>query len=90
MTASRDLCIMACTFCRDRDFWHWMAALDPARVDRFDEAGAKAFVLSMCRVSSRSQLDTDPVAAQRFHTLVRTPFLEWKAAQSSTPSWIDQ
>lgn len=100
MTAPRDLCIMACTFCRDRDFWHWMASLAADGPDRFDESGAKAFILNLCCVSSRSQLDTDPTAGARFLSLVRDPFvewkrlgtdpfLEWKAAQT-IPDWIPQ
>lgn len=72
---------MACVFCRDRTFWRWMASLDRNGPDHFGEPGAKAFILTICRVSSRTQLDTDPAAGQRFLALVRDPYLAWKETQ---------
>lgn len=86
MTAprSRELCIMACVFCKDAQFQAWIGALSYGTSQgeiRVDEAGAKAFILSMCKVASRNELDTDPAAAVRFHELVRLPFLAWKEAQ---------
>lgn len=81
----RDLCIMACVFCKDPLFWAWLqqqieAVAGPLRT-KMDEAGAKAFITSRCRVSSRTALDTDPDAATRFHDLIRLPFIAWKEAQ---------
>lgn len=81
MTGRRDLCIMACIFCRDPDFWRWLevlAAADGKPQWKATEAGAKAFILSRCAVDSRNDLDRDPAAAERFHNLVRKPYLEWK------------
>jgi hypothetical protein len=83
--SNRDLCIMACVFCKDPHFWAWLdqgieAAAGPVAI-KMNEAGAKAFILARCKVKSRNDLDTDPVAAERFHKLIRLPFLEWKEAQ---------
>lgn len=75
----RDLCIMACVFCRDPEFQGWLASR--AGADRKDEAQAKAFILTACGVASRNDLDTNPAAAERFHELVRKPFLAWKERQ---------
>mgnify|MGYP001574530443 CR=1 FL=1 len=88
--SSRELCIMACVFCRDWAFQDW--AGEQARAKRMmftgdvdmltsDDRLAKFFILAEAGVSSRNELDTDPEAAQRFHDLVRKPFLEWKEAQ---------
>lgn len=71
---SRDLCIMACTFCRDPQFRQWMTREGPS----INEARAKEIILGVCGITSRNALDTDPAAAERFHELVRKPFLEWK------------
>lgn len=85
-TRTRELCIIACTFCRDPEFHRWLemlcaASLSPGTVASFGEDSAKEFILSLCAIGSRNELDTDPAAAQRFHRLVRLPFLEWKAQQ---------
>lgn len=73
----RDLCIMACAFCRNPDFLNYLREIDPKN-EQWTEAGAKEFVLTICQISSRSQLDREPQAARRFHELVRQPFLNWK------------
>lgn len=82
MTAprTRELCIMACVFCKDREFQKWLSDTTSLAT----EAEAKAVILSVCKVDSRNALDTDPIAAELFHELVRKPFLEWKASQSAT------
>lgn len=81
---SRDLCIMACIFCRDPQFHAWLAATTDLIKPR--DGQAKAFILRVCGVKSRNDLDRDPAAAQRFHELVRKPFLEWKEHQSTAPA----
>lgn len=75
MRPSRDLCIMACQFSRNRQFWQW------ANVQ--SEAAAKSEILTACGVASRNDLDTDPAAAERFHSLIRRPFIDWRDNQQS-------
>lgn len=75
----RDLCIMACVFCRDPKFFEWMQELD-GKGSVFVEKDAKTFILVACNVTSRNFLDTDTEAAERFHEYVRKPFLAWKEA----------
>ncbi len=72
------LCIMACTFCADPDFHAWV---DKFYSDCKTDAEAKAFILHTCGIDSRKQLDTNKIAATRFHTIIREPFLAWKDAQ---------
>ena len=76
---TRELCIMACVFCRDPAFRNF--ASQKLGGGFCSETQAKAFILTQCQITSRNELDTNPEAAQRFHDLVRKPFLEWKEAQ---------
>jgi hypothetical protein len=79
---SRELCIMACAFCRDPLFWEW---LNHAGIECKNSDDAKASVLDLSGdIGSRGQLDTDPAAAKRFHVMVRSPFVFWK--QERRPS----
>lgn len=72
---SRELCIMACAFCRDPLFWAW---LTEAHVTCSDAERAKTWILFTCGATSRKQLDTEQNTAQRFHQLVRAPFVLWR------------
>ncbi len=80
--SNRDLCIMACVFCKDPLFQRWIK--EQAEADGVDglswcsEAGAKAFILSLCRVESRNELDTNVHAGARFLEQVRAPYFAWK------------
>lgn len=80
MTGRRDLCIMACIFCKDPEFGRWIQSFAPDDLKSvpFSEEMAKAFMLDLCQIDSRNQLDINPRAAQRFHELVRKPYLAWK------------
>lgn len=81
--SNRDLRIMACTFCRDPQFQEWAQQQDPglsivAAGKSAREQSAKDFILVRCQVTSRNDLDLYAYAAERFHELVRKPFLAWK------------
>lgn len=80
---SRELCIMACTFCRDPVFWKW---LNHADIECASEAAAKDVVLDLCKVASRNHLDTNPAAAKLFHQLVRAPFVFWRQEHQDQPT----
>lgn len=77
---TRELCIMACAFCRYLDFRAYLQEIDP-RNEPWTEGGAKEFILVICGIGSRNELDQSIAAADKFHELVRKPFLEWRAAQ---------
>lgn len=70
------LCIMACTFCADPEFQRWAHTQFG---ECQSEAEAKQFILNVCGVLSRKELDTEPSAAKRFHAQIREPFMAWKA-----------
>ena len=71
------LCLMACTFCADPNFLGWIT--DETSFDADNEAEAKNFILRVCAIESRKELDTNPRAANTFHSQIRIPFLAWKA-----------
>jgi hypothetical protein len=73
-----ELCVMACTFCADEQFQYW-AHTQCGECQT--EAEAKAFVLETCRITSRKHLDTEPMAAERFHSLIRAPYMAHRNQQ---------
>lgn len=64
---SGPLCILACQWCNLPEFWRWAGVADTA--------GAKRFILQTCAVASRKCLDDGGVAAFKFKTMVRQPFM---------------
>ena len=76
---SRDLCIMACVFCRDPKFLEWVTEqVGSSYSDIAPPREAKEFILDRCGIDSRAKLDIDKAAADRFHKLIREPFLAWR------------
>lgn len=55
--------------CKSPEFWRFL------QVD--DEPAAIQKVRALCGVASRSELDRDPEAAQRFHKIIRHPFIDF-------------
>jgi hypothetical protein len=76
---------MACAFCRYRDFLDYLEEIDPQR-EPWNERGAKEFILVICGITSRRELDGNTAAAQRFHELVRKPFMAWRHAHQGEKS----
>ena len=80
--SKRDLCIMACVFCKDPQFRAWVDTLAKSAGYAVDiaatEADAKEFILQLCGITSRNELDTNHEAAKLFHDHVRKPYLEWR------------
>lgn len=63
---------------RQPEFRAWLAeaAHQPITAD-----DAAEFIRIACGVDSRRELDTNGGAADRFHTIVRRPFLAWRDQQ---------
>lgn len=70
-----ELCIMACNFCVDPLFIEYVSIgeREPA-----SEETAKEYILGICGINSRKELDANKNAASEFHDSIRKPFLEWK------------
>lgn len=78
---NRDLCIMACVFCKDPLFQEWAGERAYGLGVRLSEEGAKEYILHLCDVRTRNDLDRVPAAAELFHKRIREPFLAWKEAR---------
>ena len=63
---------LAGRFCQQAAFWRF------AKVD--GPAAAAQWIRRTCEVVSRAELDHNAAAAQRFHELVRKPFVKAKGA----------
>lgn len=55
--------------CKEPQFRQWL------RVP--DEATAVTAVRAICEVKSRSEIDSNPAAAKRFHQFIRLPYSEF-------------
>lgn len=88
MKPTRDLCVMACIFCRDPQFLAWvdyMAKQSGYVADvKATEADAKEFILAICEIQTRNDLDRYQEAAELFHENIRKPYLAWKEEHANT------
>jgi hypothetical protein len=75
------LCQLAVQWCKDEAFQYWscpagmISAANPFGQPP-NEQTAKQFILNQCQVASRRELDTNEQAANRFHTLIRIPYMK--------------
>lgn len=67
---------LAGQWCRDPAFHRWLGMDGPSAVDK-----AVDVIRARCQVVSRADLDNDHEAAERFHALIRIPFMEFMQAQ---------
>ena len=66
------LCMLAVQWCDDPVFIDWMYEKYSPLVTSPVEA--KQYVLDLCNVTSRKELDTNPAAEKKFHDLIRKPY----------------
>ncbi|RKF36131.1 hypothetical protein [Paraburkholderia fungorum] len=64
---------------RDPKFREWLSSA--TQVDQLTADEAAEIIRTVCKIDSRSTLPTDQVAAERFHNLLRRPFVEWRSQQ---------
>jgi len=76
------LCMLAVKWCRMPEFWVWLKT-DPENAAR-SEQGAAACVKALCGVASRKDIDGNPDAERRFHSLIRGPFSKYMLARGIT------
>lgn len=70
---------MAGMLARDPLFRVWIAGLFPPAC-AVSEDGAARFIRIMCGIESRRELAENDAAEERFHRLIRKPFVAWKEA----------
>lgn len=69
------LCLEAIQLCQNARFREWAA--EGAEEEQFSEAQAKEYILNVCCIESRKELDTDRQAALAFINRIRVPFMGW-------------
>ncbi len=70
---------LAGMWCNDPNFWAW---LEPDPNNACQSAnGAAACLYAICGIDSRAELDNDPVAAEKFHRLIRGPYQKYLIAK---------
>ena len=81
------LCEWAVMACKTQTFQRWAfeqpKALKLTRGLSMEEQ-ARSLILSVCGVSSRKSLDTEPAAAKKLHEFVRKPYVKWLQEQGVT------
>lgn len=63
---------LAGIWCNDPEFWTWLET-DPDNACHSAQ-GAAHCLYAICGIESRVELDNDPAAAERFHSLIRGPY----------------
>lgn len=66
---------------RDPQFREWCELFIPGDSTVSPDEAAE-FIRVVCGVDSRRQLANNPDSEQRFHNLLRKPFVEWKQQQN--------
>ena len=77
-TPSERMSYVAAMLCKNEGFWTYINEQQSGPVSVADEDGARIWLCMVLGIESRSELDKDPVAAERFHEKVRRPFLMWQ------------
>lgn len=72
------LAVLAGRWCNDPQFWAWFESIDHPCENSIDAA---ELVRYLCDIKSRAELDHDPVAAEKFHRLIRGPFSKYTQAR---------
>ncbi len=72
---------LAGRWCQDPMFWAWLET-DPLNAAR-SPAGAAACVYALCEIGSRADLDHNQEAAEKFHRLIRGPFIKYMASRGA-------
>ena len=70
---------LAGMWCNDPEFWKWLET-DPDNCAP-NEHGAALCLYALCEIESRAELDHDPIAAEKFHRLIRGPYSKYLIAR---------
>lgn len=71
---------LAGMWCNDPEFWSWID-VESGGFGCDSATCATGFIYLHCHIDSRTELDHDPVAAEKFHRLIRGPYQKYLAAR---------
>lgn len=74
------LCREACDYCEMPEFQAWVAHKTGNTVANV--GCAKKFIIDVCQVESRKDLDMEPYAGSLFRNDIRIPFMRWQRERS--------
>jgi hypothetical protein len=73
----------AAILCRNAIYWrHLKDMLQNVFEDEIDEIRARRYIYKCCNIQNRRELDYNPCAMDRFHSLIENPFLAWLSNHS--------
>lgn len=77
---------LAGMWCNDLDFYKWVSSTTHNGIYWPCVNGTEAvqFIYEICGIESRSELDHNQEAAERFHGLIRGPFIKYMQARGTT------
>ena len=67
---------IAFLYCRDEVFWHWCT--EHSLLTIADEHSARSYILELCKVKSRGDLDKVSSARALWDALIHTPFNKYR------------
>lgn len=68
-----DLCRRAVMWCKEPEFQEWLSVTHNEGIALTEDV-ARWFILELCGIQSRKELDTNPEAARKFNQIIRIPF----------------
>lgn len=74
------LAMLAVQWCKDPQFLKW---LNLTHGNFSGEADAKSYILQLCHIRSRKELNTDVAAAVSFQAKIREPYMDWLGEQGA-------
>lgn len=70
------LCLLAVRWCQERSFQLWLAEHFSEHPGGTDELNAGIRLKCVLGIESRKELDHNPEAADKFHRLIRIPYMQ--------------
>jgi hypothetical protein len=68
---------LAALLCQNPEFWKFCDASFSSNDAVCNSNDARSLVLFICAIDSRAELDSNAIAANKFHSAFRIPFSEW-------------
>lgn len=68
-----DLCWRAVQWCKEPEFQEWLSVTHNEGIALTEDV-ARWFILELCGIQSRKELDTNPEAARKFTQIIRIPY----------------
>lgn len=69
---------VAAMLCQYVVFWSWIGEVDPGYSKVASSEMAASWMRERLGIESRREIDNDPAVAERFHAVIRRPFVEWQ------------